>query len=183
MVDLFMKKKNKISNKEKDFFLYHMQGVKKIKQDRVYHRPIYNRKELRWYTRNVIEQNAHCSYFKNFSFDKPFFVCEDPVFFIRTLNCSIDINKLKKGEYIPEIILDLHGVNVYQAEKELGKLITICYQENIICASIIHGYGKKILKNQIPFWLIRHPDVIAFHQAPKTFGSDAAIFIFLKKKL
>ncbi|AEH39655.1 putative phage-like protein [Buchnera aphidicola (Cinara tujafilina)] len=175
-------KKNKISFKEKEFFLYHMRGVKKIKQDRVYHRPIYGKKKLQWYTRHIIEQDGHSFYFKNLTFEKPFFIREDPIFFIRKLNCNIDIKKLKNGEYIPEIILDLHGVNLYEAEKELGKLITICHQENIICASIIHGYGKRILKNQIPFWLIQHPDVIAFHQAPKTFGYDAAIFIFLQKK-
>lgn len=181
MVDLEMKKKSKVSFNKKGFFLNYMEGVKKIKQDRVYHQPIYDKKKSQWNIKHIIEQDAHCFYFRSLPLDKPLFICDDPVFFIRNLHCNIDINKLKKGEYIPEIVLDLHGVTLYQAEKELGKLITICHQESIVCASIIHGYGKKILKNQIPFWLVKHPDIIAFHQAPKTFGYDAAIFIFLKK--
>lgn len=178
-----MKKKNILSLKKTDFFLYHMQGVKKIKQDTVYHVPFHDQKNYRWYIKNKLEQDAHSFYFKDSIVDSSVFLCNDPIFFIRNINCDIDIKKLKSGKYIPEIVLDLHGVNLYQAKKELGKLISICHKEKIICASIIHGYGKRILKNQIPFWLVKHPDILAFHQAPKTFGYDAAIFIFVKCKI
>ena len=44
----------------------------------------------------------------------------------------------------------------------------------------MHGHGKHILKQQTPLWLAQHPDVIAFHQAPKEWGGDAALLVLVE---
>ncbi len=41
------------------------------------------------------------------------------------------------------------------------------------------GHGKYILKQQPPLWLTHHPYVMAFHQAPKMFGGDAALLVLV----
>lgn len=164
----------------KETFLFHMKGVKKIKQNTIFHTLKSNSNKYSLYSKYIFEQEAHSYFFKNTLSEKSFFLCYDPICFIRNKNCKIDFQKFKNGEYLPEIVLDLHGANLYQAKKELAKLIMICHQENFFCASIIHGYGKKILKKNIPFWLLNHPDILAFHQAPKSLGYDAAILIFIQ---
>ncbi|ABJ90540.1 endonuclease SmrB [Buchnera aphidicola] len=173
-----MKKNNLINSNEAEIFLYHMKGVKKIIQDKIYHINS-NNKNYRSYYKNILEQEAHSYYFKDFVDRNSFFFTNNPICFVRNMRYNIDLKKLKKGEYVPEIVLDLHGMNLYQAKKELGNDM-ICHKENFLCASILHGYGKGILQKHIPFWLSKHPDIVAFHQAPKIFGNDAAILIFLK---
>lgn len=174
-----MKKNNLVNSNVKKKFSFYMKGVKKIIQDKIYHIDMKNNNQYRLYNKDILEQEANSFYFRNIV-DENSFITNNPVCFSRHVRYNIDLKKLKKGEYRPEIVLDLHGMNLYQAKKELGKLITICHQENFSCASVLHGYGKNILKNHIPFWLSKHPDVLAFHQAPKIFGHDAAILICIK---
>ncbi|VAX76301.1 endonuclease SmrB [Buchnera aphidicola] len=176
-----MKKNNFINVNAKRIFLYYMKGVKKIMQDKIY--PVNqteNTRRQKLYNKGILEQEAHSFYFKDISDDNSLLLTNNPTCFVRNPCYNLDLKKLKNGEYLPEIILDLHGMNLFQVKTELGKLITICHQKNFFCASILHGHGKKILKKHIPFWLSKHPDIIAFHQAPKTFGYDAAILVFIK---
>ncbi len=65
-----------------------------------------------------------------------------------------------------------------QAKQELGALIAACRREHVFCACVMHGHGKHILKQQTPLWLAQHPHVMAFHQAPKEYGGDAALLVF-----
>lgn len=175
-----MKKNYFLSNRVSNFFLFNIKGSKKISQDTIYHsrisKNINNKKKDSYY----FKQNLNSFYFENFIPKKSFFLCENPLCYIRNNSDSIYIDKLRKGRFIPEIVLDLHGLNIQQAKKELGYLISICHKENFFCASIIHGYGKNILKKNVPFWLSMHPDIIAFHRAPRTLGYDTAIIILIK---
>ncbi|MGK3295951.1 Smr/MutS family protein, partial [Escherichia coli] len=36
------------------------------------------------------------------------------------------------------------------------------------------------LKQQTPLWLAQHPHVMAFHQAPKEYGGDAALLVLIE---
>ena len=47
-------------------------------------------------------------------------------------------------------------------------------------ACVMHGHGKHILKQQTPLWLAQHPHVMAFHQAPKEYGGDAALLVLIE---
>ncbi|WP_373818767.1 endonuclease SmrB [Glaesserella sp.] len=91
------------------------------------------------------------------------------------------LKQLRRGDFHPELFLDLHGLTKEQAKKELASLILACEREGIYCASIMTGYGTKALKNQIPRWLVQHPKVIALHQAPREWGGDAAILILVEQ--
>lgn len=44
----------------------------------------------------------------------------------------------------------------------------------------MHGHGKHILKQQIPLWLAQHPNIIAFHQAPKVWGGSSSLLILIE---
>ncbi|CAL4319131.1 UPF0115 protein YfcN [Buchnera aphidicola (Protaphis terricola)] len=180
-----MNKNQQYSNKDnlkKDniniVFRQYLNGIREIVQDKIFHTRV--RKVLSKNSKkNIFEQEAHSYYFSCFRNKKNFFK-ENPVSYIRNKSSNNILKRLKQGKYFPDISLDLHGLNQYQSQKKLGQLITICQKEKIFCAHIIHGYGKNILKQQIPFWLSQHPDIIAFHQAPKMFGSDAAIIALIE---
>lgn len=167
-------------NNSNMLFRQYLNDTREIVQDTIFHSRINTVSEQNIISkRNIFEQEAHSYYFSCFQNEKSFFK-ENPVSYMRSRNSNNILKRLKKGKYFPDISLDLHGLTQYQAQQKLGQLITICKKEKIFCAHIIHGYGKNILKQQIPFWLSQHPDIVAFHQAPKIFGSGAAIIVIIE---
>ncbi|MAD53991.1 endonuclease SmrB [Idiomarina sp. UBA3162] len=105
---------------------------------------------------------------------------DDKVAYTAPGESSYLAKQLRRGDYAPEMLLDLHGLTVAQAKHELAAMLTACEKELIQCCSVMHGHGTGVLKKQLPHWLIQHPAVRAFHQAPKTFGGDAAVLILLQ---
>ncbi|MCU4137113.1 endonuclease SmrB [Buchnera aphidicola (Sitobion miscanthi)] len=156
-----------------------LNGTREIVQDTIFHSRIHKKNNTTIVSqRTFFEQNVHSHYFS--CRNKKDLFKDNPVSYIRHQNLHNILKNLKKGRYNPGIFLDLHGLTQHQAQQALGKLIAICQKENIFCAHIMHGYGKRILKQQTPFWLSQHPDIIAFHEAPKFFGSDAAIIVIIE---
>ncbi|QCI16933.1 endonuclease SmrB [Buchnera aphidicola (Aphis helianthi)] len=175
-----MNKNREYSNNRNISFRQYLNDTREIVQDKIFHSrtsKVVNQNIIS--KRNIFEQEAHSYYFSCLQNEKIFFK-ENPVSYMRSKNSNNILKRLKKGKYSPDISLDLHGLTQYQAQKKLGQLITICQKEKIFCAHVIHGYGKNILKQQIPFWLSQHPDIVAFHQAPRVFGNDAAIIVIIE---
>jgi DNA-nicking Smr family endonuclease len=90
---------------------------------------------------------------------------------------------LKRGDYQPGVVLDLHGLSQQQAKTELAGLLAYCQREHFNCACIVHGKGTGILARKVPNWLIQHPNVRAFHTAPTHWGRDGALLVLLKTPL
>ena len=104
---------------------------------------------------------------------------ESAVKYLRENEDSHLLKQLRRGDFSPEIFLDLHGLTREQAKLELAALIQTCEKEHLYCASVMTGYGTYTLKRQIPRWLVQHPKVRALHQAPKEWGGEAAILILI----
>ncbi|QCI19681.1 MAG: endonuclease SmrB [Buchnera aphidicola (Brevicoryne brassicae)] len=174
-----MNKNSRYTIDKNILFRQWLNDTREIVQDTIFHSRIHKQNDKHIiFKRNIFEQDAHSHYFSNRN--KKDFFKDNPVSYIRNKNSFNILQNLKNGKYNPDIFLDLHGLTQYQAQKALGELITTCQKEKIFCAHVMHGHGKHILKKQIPFWLSQHPDVIAFHQAPKVFGSDAAIIVIIE---
>ncbi|CAL4318600.1 UPF0115 protein YfcN [Buchnera aphidicola (Chaitophorus sp. 3695)] len=171
-----MSKQNFLKLKDKFFFRKYFKEAKKMIQDTVYHVKdnicFISRKKRKKYQEQLHSNYFSCSTIKNNFHEDPLYYCRDDF-------NKKKLKKLRKGYYIPEVILDVHGFNQDQTKQELGKLIYFCIQKKINCINIMHGYGRNILKKQIPIWLSRHPNVMAFHQAPKILGYDAAILVLI----
>lgn len=88
--------------------------------------------------------------------------------------------QLRRGDYTPELLLDLHGMTLATARQELAALLIACEKERIDCCCIMHGHGSGKLKQQIPHWLVQHPLIRAFHQAPREWGGDASLLVLLR---
>ncbi|WP_440053571.1 endonuclease SmrB [Pseudoalteromonas sp. T1lg65] len=87
--------------------------------------------------------------------------------------------QLRRGDYAPELILDLHGLNKETVKQELAALIHACKKQHIACACIVHGIGERVLKHKVPQYLVQHPDVLAIHQAPLEYGGQGALLILI----
>lgn len=91
------------------------------------------------------------------------------------------LKQLRRGDYAPEMLLDLHGMTLADAKQELAAMLRACEQQLIECCSIMHGHGSGKLKQQLPHWLIQYPHLRAFHQAPREWGGDAALLVLIKR--
>lgn len=87
--------------------------------------------------------------------------------------------QLRRGDYNPELILDLHGLNKETVKQELAALISACKKQHVACACVVHGIGERVLKHKVPQYLVQHPDVIAMHQAPLEYGGKGALLILI----
>ena len=88
--------------------------------------------------------------------------------------------RLKRGEFTPAVLLDLHGLSQQDAKIELAGMLHYCQQNHHNCACVVHGKGSGILAKRVPNWLIQHPNVRAFHTAPTHWGRDGALLLLLK---
>ncbi|GGW62351.1 endonuclease SmrB [Alishewanella tabrizica] len=88
--------------------------------------------------------------------------------------------RLRRGELAPQVVLDLHGMTAQQAKTELAGLLQYCEQQQFNCACVVHGKGLGILAKKVPNWLIQHPNVRAFHTAPRSWGKHGALLLLLK---
>ena len=157
-------------------FRAEIKGVKPLKQDTfVAARP--HKKKAQATIKEQREQQDTLFYFSDEY--EPLLNEESAVKYLRENEDSHLLKQLRRGDFSPEIFLDLHGLTREQAKLELAALIQTCEKEHLYCASIMTGYGTYTLKRQIPRWLVQHPKVRALHQAPKEWGGEAAILILI----
>ena len=157
-------------------FRAEMKGVKPLKQDTFVAARPHKKKALAT-IKEQREQQDTLFYFSDEY--EPLLNEESAVKYLRENEDSYLLKQLRRGDFSPEIFLDLHGLTREQAKLELAALIQTCEKEHLYCASIMTGYGTYTLKRQIPRWLVQHPKVRALHQAPKEWGGEAAILILI----
>ena len=107
---------------------------------------------------------------------------QGPMKYVRVDVDSFEAKNLRRGFYSPDLILDLHGLDQQQAKQEVAALLYACQKEHAQCICIIHGLGSRVLKNKVPHWLVQHPDVMAFHQAPLKWGGNGALLALIEIK-
>ena len=96
--------------------------------------------------------------------------------------------RLRRGQFIVEAELDLHGLTSAMAQRELTDFLRTCGHNNRRCVRIIHGKGrgsregKPILKNHVNRWLRLRNDVLAFCSARQMDGGTGAIYVLLRQQ-
>lgn len=167
-----------LENDELALFREAIKGTKKIKQD-TFVPKVEPRKKINE-IRDLKEKADTLFYFSD-EYEPLLTEENDKVKYRREDVDPYILKQLRRGDFHPELFLDLHGLTKENAKKELASLILACEREGIYCASIMTGYGTRALKYQIPRWLVQHPKVIALHQAPREWGGDAAILILVEQ--
>lgn len=97
------------------------------------------------------------------------------------------LRKLKSGRYSMQSEIDLHGLTVEEARKELSEFLTAAQQRRHLCVRVIHGKGRKNaeraprLKPAVNQWLQRNKQVLAFCSARMNDGGTGAVYVLLKR--
>ncbi|RUO25355.1 endonuclease SmrB [Aliidiomarina minuta] len=87
--------------------------------------------------------------------------------------------QLRRGDFSPDLVVDLHGLTQVQAQRDLATALNQCMAEHIHCCNVIHGLGSGVLRQRVPGWLMQHPHVLAFHQAPLEWGGQGALLVLV----
>lgn len=167
-----------LENDELALFREAIKGTKKIKQD-TFVPKVEPRKKINE-IRELKEKADTLFYFSD-EYEPLLTEENDKVKYRREDVDPYILKQLRRGDFHPELFLDLHGLTKENAKKELASLILACEREGIYCASIMTGYGTRALKYQIPRWLVQHPKVIALHQALREWGGNSAILILIEQ--
>jgi DNA-nicking Smr family endonuclease len=95
------------------------------------------------------------------------------------------LRKLRRGHWVVQDELDLHGMNRHHALLETSRFIKESRRRGLGCVRIVHGKGlgsrhrQPVLKGLLRKWLLRE-EVLAFSQAPAAQGGSGAVLVLLK---
>ncbi len=98
------------------------------------------------------------------------------------------VRKLRRGHWIIQDELDLHGQRRDEARELLGEFLRRCTLRGFRCVRVIHGKGlgsvnqEPVLKKLVHGWLVQKEEVVAFVQAKAADGGSGALLVLLKGK-
>jgi DNA-nicking Smr family endonuclease len=96
------------------------------------------------------------------------------------------LRKLRRGNWVTQGQIDLHGLNRHEARDALAAFLAGCLKRGVRCVRIIHGKGlgsknrEPVLKEKVKLWLARREEVLAYCQARPTDGGSGATMVLLK---
>jgi DNA-nicking Smr family endonuclease len=96
------------------------------------------------------------------------------------------LRKLRRGHWIIQDELDLHGFNSADARELLVEFLAQCMRKGLRCVRIVHGKGLRsknrqpVLKSKVATWLMRRDEILAYCQARPTEGGGGAVVVLLK---
>src|SRR6478672_10570163 len=98
------------------------------------------------------------------------------------------LRKLRRGHWVVQDELDLHGMNRVQAAHAVGEFLRHCRARRFRCVRIVHGKGlgsrnrEPVLKGKLRKWLAMRDEVLAYCQAPASQGGAGALLVLLREK-
>lgn len=96
------------------------------------------------------------------------------------------LRKLRRGHWVIQGQLDLHGMRREEAREALAEFLRNAVKRGVRCVRIIHGKGlgsvnkEPVLKNKVRSWLVQKEEVMAFCQARAAEGGAGALVVLLK---
>src|SRR5712692_10726523 len=96
------------------------------------------------------------------------------------------LRKLRRGHWVVEDHLDLHGMNRLEAAVSVNDFLRRCMARRLRCVRIVHGKGlgshnrEPVLKGMLRKWLLTRGEVLAFSQAPAAHGGSGAVLLLLR---
>ena len=114
------------------------------------------------------------------------FEAGDELNFLREGLASSTLRKLRRGHWLIQSEVDLHGLTVAEARPALVEFLNACLHDGLRCVRIIHGKGlgskngEPVLKRKVASWLMQRDEILAFCQARRTDGGGGAAVVLLK---
>ncbi|HET9664707.1 MAG TPA: Smr/MutS family protein [Burkholderiales bacterium] len=101
---------------------------------------------------------------------------------------SVTLRKLRRGHWVLQDEIDLHGSTTPEARALLSGFLADCLRRGLRCVRVIHGKGLRsknrepVLKQKVARWLMQRDDVLAYCQARRTEGGSGAVVVLLKPR-
>ena len=95
------------------------------------------------------------------------------------------VRKLRRGVWVIQAHLDLHGLRRDEAREALGSFLHDAVAQGLRCVRVVHGKGHgspgrvPVLKTKVRGWLVQKSEVIAFVQAKPAEGGAGALVVLL----
>jgi DNA-nicking Smr family endonuclease len=110
----------------------------------------------------------------------------EELLYLRTGQSPDVLSKLRRGFWVIQAKIDLHGLISDEARAYVAEFLSDCKKRNIRCVRIVHGKGlgsrnrEPVLKNKLRNWLMQKDEVIAYAQAKPEDGGSGAVIVLLK---
>lgn len=95
------------------------------------------------------------------------------------------LRDLRRGRWVVQDKLDLHGLNRDQARHAVVSFLRQCQKHGYRCVRIVHGKGlsspgrEPVLKRLVLGWLSQRREVLAFCQTRAAEGGAGAVLVLL----
>ena len=95
------------------------------------------------------------------------------------------LRDLRRGRWVMQGKLDLHGLNRDEARVAVVEFLNECRHRDLRCVRIVHGKGlsspgrEPVLKRLVLGWLSQRREVLAFCQARAAEGGAGAVVVLL----
>ena len=116
------------------------------------------------------------------------FEAGDELNFLREGLASDTLRKLRRGHWVVQGALDLHGHTAVEARAALAGFLHACVNDGLRCVRIVHGKGLRsknrepVLKTKVANWLRQRDEVLAYCQARQCDGGSGAVIVLLKTR-
>ena len=110
----------------------------------------------------------------------------EELLYLRTGQSPDVLSKLRRGYWVIQAQIDLHGLISDEAREYVAGFLSHCKKKNIRCVRIVHGKGlgsrnrEPVLKHKLRNWLMQKDEVIAYAQAKPEDGGSGAVIVLLK---
>jgi DNA-nicking Smr family endonuclease len=110
----------------------------------------------------------------------------EELLYLRDGQSPLVLSKLRRGHWVVQASIDLHGLVSDEARAYVSAFISDCKKRGIRCVRIVHGKGlgsrnrEPILKHKLRGWLMQKDEVIAYAQAKANDGGSGAVLVLLK---
>jgi len=98
------------------------------------------------------------------------------------------LRDLRRGRWVVQAHLDLHGMNRDEARHHVALFLAECMVREHRCVRIVHGKGLRspgrepVLKKLVFGWLAQRKEVLAFCQARAAEGGAGAVLVLIEGK-
>ena len=120
-------------------------------------------------------------------FDAESLLETDDALSFRRRGIGIDVvRKLRRGVWVLQGELDLHGLRRDEARERLAAFLRDAARSGKRCVRIVHGKGhgspgrEPVLKGKVKSWLVQRSEVLAFTYARAADGGHGAVIVLLR---
>ena len=106
--------------------------------------------------------------------------------YVRTGVPAQVLRRLRRGHWVVQDDLDLHGMTSVEARAATTAFLAECVLRGVRCVRIVHGKGLRspnrepVLKRKLGRWLDVRDEVLAYCEARPVDGGSGAVIVLLR---